>query len=191
MKMTPAIHPMLATRSHSAAFKALAVVAGSVLLWLSAKAQVPFWPVPMTMQTLAVLALAGALGRNLGLAAVMLYLAEGAFGLPVFANAPQAGSGLAYMAGPTGGYLAGFMLAAALVGALADRGWTKQPLAALAVMLAGVAAIYIPGLLWLSRFTGGLEGAILAGAAPFILGDLLKAAIAALGLPAILRLLGR
>jgi len=190
MNMTFAIRQITA-RHRTFAFKALAVIAGSALLWLSARAQVPFWPVPMTMQTLAVLALAAAFGRNLGLAAVMLYLAEGALGLPVFANAPQAGSGLAYMAGPTGGYLAGFALAAALVGACADRGWTRRPLAAFAVMLAGVVAIYIPGLLWLSRFTGGLEGAIMAGAVPFIPGDLLKAAIAALGLPAILRLLGR
>ena len=177
-------------RIHSLPMRALAVIGGSLLLWASAKVQVPFWPVPMTLQTLAVLALAGALGRNLGLAAVALYLAEGAMGLPVFAGVPQNGVGLAYMAGPTGGYLAGFVLAALIVGHFADKGALRRPLAAFAVMLAGLAAIYAPGLAWLAQFTG-VEKALALGAAPFILGDLLKAAIAALGLFAARRLPAR
>ncbi len=170
--------------------QALAVIGGSLVLWLSAKTQVPFWPVPMTLQTLAVLGLAGALGRKLGLAAVALYLAEGAAGLPVFAASPQNGIGLAYMAGPTGGYLAGFVLAALIVGYCADKGLLRRPLAALMIMLAGVAAIYAPGLAWLAQFTG-MEKAIALGAAPFIIGDVLKAAIAALAIPAAARLLAR
>ena len=99
----------------------LAVI-GSILLTLSAKIQVPFWPVPMTMQTFVVLVLGVAYGWRLAGATVLLYLAQGALGLPVFA----AGGGLAYMAGPTGGYLVGFLLAAVAVGWLAERGWARS-----------------------------------------------------------------
>jgi biotin transport system substrate-specific component len=95
----------------------LAVI-GSILLTISAKIQVPFWPVPMTIQTFVVLVLGVAYGWRLAGATVLLYLAQGALGLPVFA----AGGGLAYMAGPTGGYLVGFLLAALVVGWLAERG---------------------------------------------------------------------
>ena len=95
----------------------LLAVVGSILLTISAKVQVPFWPVPMTMQTFVVLAIGMAYGPALGMATVALYLAQGAFGLPVFAGTPEKGIGLAYMAGPTGGYLAGFVAAALLTGA--------------------------------------------------------------------------
>ncbi|MDH5749223.1 MAG: biotin transporter BioY, partial [Rhodospirillales bacterium] len=91
-------------------------VAGSLLLILSAKISIPFWPVPMTMQTFAVLVIGMAYGPRLGLATVLLYLAEGAFGMPVFAGTPEKGIGLAYMMGPTGGYLVGFAVSAFLVG---------------------------------------------------------------------------
>ena len=94
------------------------VLAGTALLALAAKITVPFWPVPMTLQTLAVFLIAATYGRNLAVATVIAYLVEGAIGLPVFAT----GGGLAYMAGPTGGYLAGFVVAAAIVGHAADRG---------------------------------------------------------------------
>ena len=97
-------------------------VLGSLALWLSAKIQVPFYPVSMTMQTFVVLAVGMAFGWRLGATTVLLYLVEGAAGLPVFAGTPEKGIGLAYMAGPTGGYLVGFVLAAAAVGALAQRG---------------------------------------------------------------------
>ena len=126
MTMIAATCDNLLVRAGSWPRQALLVLAGSVLLWISAKVQVPFWPVPMTLQTLAVLGLAAALGRRLGVAAVVLYLMEGALGLPVFAGTPEKGIGLAYMAGPTGGYLAGFVLAAFIVGTLAERGLTKR-----------------------------------------------------------------
>jgi biotin transport system substrate-specific component len=161
----------------------LLALVGSALLTLSAKLQVPFYPVPMTMQTLVALLIGLAYGFPLGLATVLLYLAEGAAGLPVFAGTPEKGIGLAYMAGPTGGYLVGFALAAAITGWIAER---RRDIGALALaVIAGSVAIYAPGVLWLSTFpdpgTGapmGLEKALLLGAAPFVLGDLVKAALA-------------
>lgn len=99
----------------------LLALLGSVLLTISAKIEVPFYPVPMTMQTLVVLLLGMAYGARLGAATVLLYLAEGAVGLPVFAGTPERGIGIAYMMGPTGGYLAGFVLSAAITGWLTER----------------------------------------------------------------------
>src|SRR3954454_13264091 len=96
-------------------------VLGSLLLWASAKAHVPFYPVPMTMQTGAVLLLGVAYGWRLGLATVLLSVAEGAMGLPVFSGTPERGIGLAYMAGPTAGYLASYPLAAVVAGVAAER----------------------------------------------------------------------
>ncbi len=162
----------------------LTVVVGSALLTVSAKIQVPFWPVPMTLQVMAVLGLAAALGWRLGAATVALYLAEGAFGLPVFAGTPEKGIGLAYMMGPTGGYLAGFLLAALLVGTFAERGLVRRPVALFFLMLAGLAAIYAPGLIWLAQFTGW-EKSVTLGFMPFIAGDLLKVAVIALAFPAL------
>jgi hypothetical protein len=102
-------------------------VAGTLLLTLSAKMKVPFYPVPMTMQTLVVLVIGAVYGWRLGVATILLYLAEGASGLPVFADTPERGIGLAYMMGPTGGYLLGFVVGAAIVGWLAERGWDLGP----------------------------------------------------------------
>ena len=115
----------------------LLAVAGSLLLWASAKINVPFWPVPMTMQTFVVLGLGAAFGWRLGMATVALYLLEGAFGLPVFAGTPEKGIALAYMTGPTGGYLAGFVLAAGVTGWLAERGFDRNYLTTAAAMLIG------------------------------------------------------
>jgi biotin transport system substrate-specific component len=148
---------------------------GAALLTASAKVQVPFFPVPMTMQTMVVLLLGMTLGPWLGLAAVLVYLSEGALGLPVFAGTPEKGIGLAYMAGPTGGYLAGFALSAWVTGAIAGRRLDLRPLALAA--LAGIIAIYVPGILWLSMLVG-LEKALAAGLAPLVLGDVLKGALA-------------
>ena len=161
-------------------------IAGSLLLWASAKIKVPFWPVPMTMQPFVVLALGLALGwRRAGLA-VALYLAEGAAGLPVFTDTPQRGIGLAYMAGPTGGYLAGFLLAAVAVGWMKDHGYARNIGLALVACLCGLALIYLPGVAWLAQFVG-FEKAISFGVTPFILGDVLKALLAALAVPMVLR----
>ncbi len=169
---------------------AILAIAGTALLTLSAKIQVPFWPVPMTMQTFAVLVIGMAYGWRLGGATLLLYIAEGAAGLPVFAGTPEKGLGLAYMTGPTGGYLLGFVLAAALVGWLAEKGWDRRvPTTALAMLL-GNAVIYIPGLLWLAVMIG-LEKAVKFGLAPFLMGDAVKLLLAAAALPLAWRVVQR
>ncbi|MFN3527342.1 MAG: biotin transporter BioY, partial [Paracoccus sp. (in: a-proteobacteria)] len=146
-------------------------LAAAALIAISAKVQVPFWPVPMTLQTMAVMGLAVVLGPRLGLAAMGSYLAAGLAGLPVFATA---GAGLGYLAGPTAGFLLGMMLAMAVTGVLAQgRGVAGRGLA----MLAGLGAIYVPGLLWLSNFVPS-ERVLAAGFTPFILGDLVKLVVA-------------
>ena len=164
----------------------LLMLAGSLLLTVSAKVQVPFWPVPMTMQTFAVLVIGMAFGWRLGTATVALYLGQGALGLPVFA----AGGGLAYLAGPTGGYLAGFLVAAALVGLLAERGWDRSVLKTLLAMTLGTLAIFFFGATWLTALIG-FEKAIVAGVTPFLAGALFKIGLAAAVLPLAWRLLGR
>lgn len=162
-------------------------LAAAALLTLSAKTQVPFWPVPMTLQTLAVLMIAAALGPRLGVAAMLTYLAAGMAGLPVFAGSPERGIGLAYLVGPTGGFLIGMLIAMVVTGWLSQgRGITGRTLA----MLAGVAAIYLPGLAWLSGFVPS-DKLLAAGFTPFILGDLVKVAVAMLLIEGINRLRAR
>ncbi len=169
-------------KTESLLFKVGLVLVGSLLLAASAKIQVPFWPVPMTMQTFVVLVLGMAYGRTLGLATVALYLAEGAAGLPVFAGTPEKGIGLAYMVGPTGGYLAGFVVAVLLVGWLAERRWDRHPLTTAAAMVIGMAVIYAMGAAWLATFTG-FEKALQFGVTPFLLGDALKILLATALMP--------
>jgi biotin transport system substrate-specific component len=149
----------------------------SLLLGLSARVQVPFWPVPMTLQTFAVLAIAAFAGPRLAAGAVVAYLIEGAFGLPVFAGTPEHGIGLAYMVGPTGGYLISYLLAAMVVGAIVARA-KDSVLAVAGAMLAGTLVIYALGAGWLAQFVGA-ERALLLGVVPFLLGDAVKAALAA------------
>lgn len=153
---------------------AILAVAGTALLTLSAKIQVWPGPVPITMQTFVVLTLGMVYGWRLGVATVMLYLAEGAAGLPVF----SAGGGIAYFTGPTAGYLVGFVLAAGLTGWLAERGMDRRPVTTGLAMLAGNIAIYVPGLIWLSALIG-FEKAIQFGVAPFVLSDIVKLLLAA------------
>ncbi|MFD9901706.1 biotin transporter BioY [Mesorhizobium sp. UC22_110] len=171
--------------------KAAVVFAGSLLLWASAKVQLPFYPVPLTMQTFAVLAIGAALGWRLGLATVLLYLAEGAAGFPVFAGTPEKGIGLAYMMGPTGGYLLGYLPAAALCGWLAERGWDRSIALTALAMLAGNIMIYLPGLLWLGAIVGWDKPVLAWGLIPFLLGDLLKLGLASAVLPLVWRLAGK
>ncbi|CCQ73710.1 biotin transporter BioY [Magnetospira sp. QH-2] len=164
--------------------------AGSLLLTLSAKLQVPFWPVPMTMQPLVVLMIGAAFGPRLGMATVALYLLEGAAGLPVFAGTPEKGIGLAYMAGPTGGYLLGFLLSAGLVGHLAQRGWDRHVLTTVASMVFGMLVIYGLGVSYLASLIG-LEKALMFGMVPFLAGDAVKIILAAAILPGAWKLLAR
>jgi len=159
------------------------IVAASLLLTISAKIAVPFYPVPITMQTFVVIGLGLALGPMRGLAAVALYLAEGAAGFPVFAGTPEKGIGLAYMMGPTGGYLLGYLPAVLLAGWLAVRGWDRKPLSAMAAALLAGAVIYLPGLLWLGTVLGFDKPILQFGLYPFIFGDVIKAMLAALVFP--------
>tara|TARA_R110002020_G_scaffold232795_2_gene444304 strand:+ start:677 stop:1255 length:579 start_codon:yes stop_codon:yes gene_type:complete len=175
---------LTAERPERLAIAALAALAGSMLLTVSAKIAIPFYPVPLTMTTFVVIGLGLALGPRLGAAAVLVYLAQGAAGLPVFAGTPDKGLGLAYMAGPTGGYLAGYVLAALAAGFLAERGMDRSPLTAFVAALVAGALIYVPGLLWLGALFGWDQPILAWGLTPFIPGDLVKAALAALAFPA-------
>lgn len=161
----------------------LLTVTGSLLIWLAAKIQIPFYPVPLTMGTFAVLFIGMAYGWRLGSATVLLYLFEGAIGLPVFAGTPEKGIGIAYMLGGTGGYLFGYVVAAAVVGWLAERGWDKSILSTGIAMLVGNVLIYVPGLLWLGTLFGWDKPIIQWGLVPFVLGDVVKLALAATLLP--------
>jgi biotin transport system substrate-specific component len=162
-------------------YDATLILAGSLLIGLSARLAIrlPFSPVPITGQTLAVLLAGALLGSRRGALSVLAYLGEGVAGLPVFAGGA---GGIAHLAGPTGGYLAGFVLAALVVGWLAERGWDRHPGTTALAMLLGSAAIYVPGLPWLAAFVGG-ERALVLGLYPFLAGDLLKLALAAALLP--------
>ena len=154
---------------------ATAAVLGSLLLAASAKVQVPFWPVPMTMQSMVVILLGMAYGSRLATATVLLYLAEGLAGLPVFAGA---GAGPAYMAGPTAGYLLGFVLAAGVTGWLAERGWDRSPVKAVAALAIGHALLFVPGVAWMAVLFGG-EKAVALGLTPFLAATVLKTALGA------------
>lgn len=164
------------------ATKTMLVVTGAIILAISAKIKVPFYPVPMTMQVLAVLAIGLAYGFRLGLATVLLYLAAGAAYLPVFAGTPERGLGLPYMMGPTGGYLLGYIFAVGVVGLLADSGWGRHWAKAILACLLGLIFIYVPGVAWLGSVIGWDKPVLALGFTPFILGDLVKVLIAALGI---------
>ena len=166
----------------------LAVV-GSLLIAIASKIQVPFYPVPMTLQTLMVLTIGMAYGWRLAIATLVLYLLEGAVGLPVFAGTPEKGIGLSYMLGGTGGYLIGFVIAAGCCGLLAERGWDRSPLTTAATMLIGNGLIYVPGLLWLGIFYGWDKPILEWGLIPFLFGDMFKIVLASCLMPIIWRFL--
>ncbi len=159
-----------------------ALLIGVVLLTVSAKVQVPFWPVPMTMQTFVVLMIGMAYGPTLGTGTVLAYLMVGAAGLPVFAGTPERGIGLPYMMGPTGGFLAGFVPAAWLVGRLAQKGWDRTLLRCAAAATAGHLVILLAGVAWLA-VTLGVVRAINVGLLPFIASTVVKTALAAVAVP--------
>ena len=166
---------------------AVLVFAGAVALALLAQIQIPLQPVPVTGQTFGVLLVGALLGSRRGTLSMLTYLSMGAAGLPVFAGL---GAGASHFAGPTGGYLVGFVVAAWLIGRLAERGWDRRVHTTALAMLLGTVLIYLPGIAWLSTFVGW--GQVLQlGLIPFLLGDLLKLALAALALPWGWQLLGR
>ena len=170
---------VLLPRSRSWLFDVVIVVVFGAFVALSARVAIPWWPVPMTLQPLAVLFTGAVLGSRRGTLALLLYLAEGAVGLPVFAG----GAGIVYMLGPTGGYLVSYPVAAGLVGWLAERGWDRKLAWTTAAMTLGLLVIYAFGVVWLAGFLGDLWTALVQGMLIFIPGDLVKIAIAALALP--------
>lgn len=162
-------------------------VLGSVVLTASAKIQIPFWPVPMTMQSYVVLVIGALYGWRLGGATVLLYLAEGFAGLPVFAGAA---AGPAYFAGPTAGYLVGFVAAAMVVGFLVERGWGRSLPLMIVAMAFGHAILFATGVFWLASLLG-FERALVAGLYPFWMATLLKTALAGATVPLARRLVRR
>ncbi len=157
----------------------ISVVVASLVLWVSAKLQVPFYPVPLTFQTLVVLIIGGVFGWKIGLSALSFYMLQGVLGLPVFAGTPEKGLGLVYILGPTGGYLLGFYLAIIIMGIFSTQNTYQNYWKNLVVLIAANLSIYIPGVIWLSRFTGW-EKVLQYGFYPFILGDLFKIFLASL-----------
>ena len=174
----------------------LLVIAGSLAIAIAAKIKVPFFPVPITLQTLAILAIAATYGSRLAVITVLVYLAQGAAGLPIFTNTPPAVAGPAYFMGPTGGFLLGFVVMAWIVGTAADRGWSRSFPKLFGAMFAAEAVMMVLGFAWLAWFAVlssgasglGIAGAFSAGVAPFLIGDLLKILLAAAAVPAVWRL---
>ncbi|MER9431605.1 biotin transporter BioY [Mesorhizobium sp. M0482] len=168
----------------------LLAIAGTLLLIVSAKTKVMLGPVDISMQTLAVFLIAASFGMRLGVATLLLYMAEGALGLPVFQSTPEKGIGIAYMLGSTGGYLAGFVVMAAIVGWAADRGWDRHPIKLFNAMLVAEIVMMAMGFAWLALLIGP-EKSWQFGVLPFIVGDLIKVALAASLVPAVWSLLKR
>ena len=146
-------------------------ILGSILLTISAKIKIPFYPVPMTMQTFVVLFLGLSFGYKIGLATVGLYLVEGIFGLPVFSNSPEKGVGWIYFTGPTMGYLIGFLLATFLAGYL---NFKTNIIFVFFKLIFSVSVIYILGVLWLGNLIGWDKPIIQFGVTPFLLAELFK-----------------
>jgi biotin transport system substrate-specific component len=162
------------------------VVLGTLLITICAKISVPVWPVPVTLQGFAIAALSAAFGLRIGVATVALYLVEGALGLPVFAGAS---AGLPYLMGPTGGFLLGFLVMAAIIGFVADRGASGKPLALFGAMVVADAVLLVLGFVWLLTLSGQagwidqndvLASAFRGAIQPFVVWDILKMALAAL-----------
>ena len=190
---TAALAPSLITsRGMTALGEAIVVVLGSFVLVASAKVFVSFFPVPMTLGTLGVMAIAATFGMRLGVLTVLAYLGEGLAGLPVFTYTPPAVAGPLYFLGPTGGFLAGYIVLAIIVGLAVDRGWSRSPVRLFAALLVGDAVLFAMGFSWFAGFAHLSSGATGAGAAvawakgvqPFLLGDLLKIVLTAAAVPA-------
>ncbi len=176
------------SRRNALLYDILLVLGGSILLSLSARISIylPFSPVPITGHSFAVLLIGMLYGRNRGALTIITYICAGIGGLPVFAGG---GAGPLYIAGPTGGYLAGFIAAAFIAGSLAERGWDRHFLTAALAMLIADIAVFIPGVLWLALYSGWGQSLAL-GFYPFITGDTVKIILAAVFLPSGWKLLG-
>ena len=155
----------------------LAIILGSIALTISAKIKIPFYPVPMTMQTFVVLFLGVSLGYKIGLASIGLYLLEGIVGLPVFSNSPEKGVGLIYFTGPTMGYLIGFLTASYLASKINN---SDNFILVLTKLIVATTTIYILGLLWLGTLIGWDKPIFALGAKPFLLAETFKVVLLAL-----------
>ncbi|AFS46828.1 BioY family protein [alpha proteobacterium HIMB5] len=152
----------------------LIIILGSLALTISAKIKIPFYPVPMTMQTFVVMLLGLAFGYKIGLATVSLYLFEGIVGLPVFSNSPEKGVGLVYFTGPTMGYLIGFLSATLIAGTISSN---DNLLKIISKLLLSVSTIYILGVLWLGTLIGWDKPILEFGVYPFLLAEIFKLAL--------------
>jgi biotin transport system substrate-specific component len=179
------------------------LVAGVLALWVSAKVQIATLPVPVTLQMLVIMVIGAAYGPVLAAATVASYIALGMQGYPVFAGTPEKGIGMAYILGPTGGYILGFLIAAYAVGLLARAGWDRSPISMAAAMAVGILCVYVPGVVWLSAgfglLGGGSEGAFMGygwenwyayGVKTFIWVDALKLVVAVIAFPVIWKMVG-
>ena len=162
----------------------LLTIVGSILITISAKVKIPFYPVPMTMQTFVILLIGITLGYKVGIATVMLYLLEGIIGLPVFASSPEKGIGLAYFIGPTMGYLIGFLFAVYFAGLLK---YEKGLINTFLKLIFSVSFIYILGLIWLGTLIGWDKPIFKLGAMPFLLAELFKMLLLLFLIPTLLK----
>ncbi|MCY4303101.1 MAG: biotin transporter BioY [Aestuariivita sp.] len=170
--------------------RCILVVFGILALTVAAKVLIPMYPVPITMGTFVVLGLGAAYGLRLGLATILGYLFVGLLGFDVFANSSAELNGWNYMAGTTGGYLVGYALATVVLGYLARRGWDRSVWWMAFAMLIGNILIYLPGLLWLGTLLGWDKPILAWGLTPFLIGDALKLALAAMTLPLLWKIVG-
>lgn len=173
--------------------QAVLVVAGIALLAVMAKIKLPVPPSPVAvnMGTFAVLSIGAAYGPRLGLVTILGYMLIGMLGFDVFQSSTEELSGIDYMMGSTGGYLVGYVMATVLLGMLARRGWDRSVVWMALAMLAGNVILYVPGLLWLGQLYGWDKPILEWGLTPFVIGDLMKLALAAMILPAAWKLVGR
>jgi len=191
MQMTNTVADVFrpADKVRGVAYDLLIIICGSLLVGISAQIRVymPFSPVPVTGQTFVVLMLGALLGSYRGGLTMLMYLVEGVLGLPVFTGV----TGVAALFGPTGGYLVGFVVAAYLVGRLAELGWDRHVTTTVAAMLIGDAVLLAFGFVWLTLLLADVRMAFIAGVVSFIPGDILKIALAAAVLPAGWKLLAQ
>ena len=163
----------------------LITIAVTILITISAKIKIPFYPVPMTMQTFVILLIGITLGYKIGLATVSLYLFEGIIGLPVFANSPEKGIGFVYFIGPTMGYLIGFLVAVYFAGSF---NYNKGPINTFLKLIFSLSFIYIFGLIWLGTLIGWDKPIFKLGAQPFLLAELFKILLLLLFTPTLLKI---
>ena len=166
------------------------VIAGIAALAVAAKIKIPMIPVPMTMGTFAVLSIGAAYGMRLGLVTIIGYMLIGALGFDVFAGSSAETFGITYVMGGTGGYLVGYVLAVLALGYAARQGWDRSIGKMALAMVLGNVLIYVPGLVWLAVLYGTDAPIFTWGLTPFLLGDLVKLALAALLLPSVWGLVG-